>query len=96
MIFYYDDLGNVASYSEEKNDMPQFKEFEYEPTNEEMEQIKQNYLLTVEKDKLVITKPPEVVAKDEVIANKDELVEKSQTGTLTADDILNFIIKHLI
>ncbi|MFA5350297.1 MAG: hypothetical protein WC357_03065 [Candidatus Omnitrophota bacterium] len=91
MYFYFDNKGEVSSYSEGKNDTPE-KCIELEITYEEKEKLKDNWKPYIKNNKLVLEKTINIL-KQEKIKKIEEI--KTSFDKRNAKDILKDLLEIL-
>lgn len=64
------------------------------PTQEELEKIEKNYIISVNGNKLSLVESPAIV-RDKKDEEKKTLLEKAKDDKLTNIDIANFLTKYL-
>lgn len=97
MIFCYDkQTGQVTSYSEKGGNKysEKFQEIELSPTPEELNLMKQNYDLFIQKNTLVCVKPDRLILEEKTMnveMAKVQLQEKIAGNKATLNDVLLFL-----
>lgn len=92
--FYYDNSGLVAFYSEKMTEC-KFQSKYIEPSQEELEKIKNGWKAWIREDRLYLEKTTRIEQEEKRNIAKESLVEKIKKKEVTVEDLSQIILNLL-